>query len=128
MKNNILNKFNFSGNWKDHINSVNVVYKITNLIKNKIYIGISKNLKHRLYGYLKEINNPTRPISKSLAKYGSQNFQFDVIHIFNSYDECINIEPVLIKELINSKQKIYNVSFNKLVKKMILELKIIMRS
>lgn len=55
------------------------VYMWHNLINDKCYIGISKNIKKRFIKYKSSINNPKRPIEYALSKYGFNNFTFDII-------------------------------------------------
>jgi group I intron endonuclease len=60
------------------------IYKITNTINNKIYIGSAKNFYKR---YLKHKENPREThISRSFRKYGFENFVFEILEtpdIFN---------------------------------------------
>jgi group I intron endonuclease len=63
------------------------IYKITNIINNKIYIGQSKNLYKRLKNYIYEASyykndkRLKRPIIFAIKKYGLKNFKFDVIEL-----------------------------------------------
>lgn len=57
------------------------IYKVTNKINNKIYIGQTKNWKkrfaqHKNLGYGNEKN---KLLYKAIEKYGIKNFQFEVI-------------------------------------------------
>ena len=57
------------------------VYKITNLLNEKIYVGItSKSLEERWKNHVKKINskNPTR-LALAIKKYGIENFQIELI-------------------------------------------------
>lgn len=58
------------------------IYKITNLINDKIYIGRSVNLKSRKSKHKTSITNTI--ISKAIQKYGHDNFKFEVIE----YCDC----------------------------------------
>jgi group I intron endonuclease len=58
------------------------IYKITNLINGKIYIGRSVNLKSRKSKHKTSITKTI--ISKAIQKYGHDNFKFEVIE----YCEC----------------------------------------
>lgn len=53
------------------------IYKITNLINGKIYIGQSINIKSRFYDHCKK--NDSSLVGKAIQKYGKQNFSFEII-------------------------------------------------
>lgn len=53
------------------------LYKITNLVNGKIYIGVTKNLKHREGCHLRFSGD--RLVNKAVKKYGSDSFSFDVL-------------------------------------------------
>lgn len=57
------------------------VYKITNLVNNKCYIGITTNLEKRWASHKKAINYPyiKQPLYNAMRKYGISNFKFEVI-------------------------------------------------
>ena len=58
------------------------IYMIKNLINNKIYIGLSKNLKDRLYRHkskLKLNKHHNRHLQYAYNYYGSNSFSFSVI-------------------------------------------------
>ena len=52
------------------------VYKITNLVNGKVYIGASKNIEKRWRDHKKRINSP---IHSDLESYGLDNFKFEVL-------------------------------------------------
>ena len=62
------------------------IYKITNKINNKIYIGKSTDIEKRWkyhishYNYEREYN---KPLYKAFRKYGVENFSFEII------EECL---------------------------------------
>lgn len=87
------------------------IYKITNLINKKCYIGCSKNIEHRWISHKSESileNNPqyNYSIHKAFRKYGLDNFSFEIIELtsedllfqqekywinyYNSYNEGYN--------------------------------------
>lgn len=75
------------------------IYKITNLINNKVYIGQSTDIKRRWKDHHKEAfwdNSPEYeyPLYRAIRKYGLQNFSFEII------EECS-------KNDLNSKEKFY---------------------
>jgi group I intron endonuclease len=58
------------------------IYKITNLIDKKIYIGSSINLENREYRHfwmLKKGIHDNSHLQNSFNKYGIQSFEFDII-------------------------------------------------
>lgn len=59
-----------------------LIYKITNLINNKQYVGqTTLSLQDRIYNYKKEVKwkPDSRPIIKAINKYGFDNFKFEII-------------------------------------------------
>lgn len=74
------------------------VYKITNLINNKIYIGITNNYKKR---WSNEKANPKdskrqQVITRAIAKYGKNNFKFEVLFSHLTIEEACEKEKELI--------------------------------
>ena len=66
------------------------VYKITNLINKKCYIGQSKNYKSRIKGHIYQLNknkhdNPH--LQYAWNKYGADNFKFELIDKGENYNE-----------------------------------------
>ena len=64
------------------------IYKITNIINNKCYIGKSKDIENR-WQYHKDYKNNAReynkPLYKALRKYGVENFNFEIVEELNDY-------------------------------------------
>lgn len=81
------------------------IYKLTNNVNNKHYIGFTskENPKDRLYGHWYSArNNSNCLIHKAMRKYGRDNFSFNII--FESYDLTLTkniMEPICI-EVYNS--------------------------
>lgn len=75
-----------------------VVYKITNLINNKVYIGVTKNkLKTRWNRHLRDCNYGSQfYLYKAMRKYGTIHFKI----------ECIDDSAKTIEEL-GEKEKYY---------------------
>jgi group I intron endonuclease len=76
-----------------------LIYKITNTINLKIYIGqTTKTLKERKENYYKEYRwgkNP-RPIIKAMRKYGFENFSFEIVE-----------DKITSQEELDSKERYY---------------------
>lgn len=82
-----------------------VIYKITNLLNGKIYIGQTiGTLKSRKNGYKKEMHmakvhgRTSRPIVNALNKYGMHNFEFTTVEDeVQSMEELNRLEEYYIK-------------------------------
>lgn len=83
------------------------IYKITNLINNHCYVGLSNNIERRWKEHItpKNINNKKTNIAKAFRKYGIANFKFEVL------EEC-SIEQLNVKEqyYIQILKPIYNMN------------------
>ena len=87
------------------------IYIITNLINNKIYIGQTIDpcrrwQDHRLASRKADKN---QLISKAIAKYGYQNFIFEVIATCKNQEDVNATEEIIISQL-NSRD--LNVGYN----------------
>lgn len=84
-----------------------IVYKITNTLNGKVYIGITKfndpnNRWKNGFGYKKN-----SLISKAIKKYGWETFTKEILHDNLSKETACNLEIVYIK-----KYKDLNISYN----------------
>ena len=75
------------------------IYKITNKINNKIYIGFtSKNPSIRLTEHISAAKSPKTYLQKAIKKYGRENFIIEEIDKSHDYNYCLNVlEPYYIK-------------------------------
>jgi len=56
------------------------LYKITNKVNNKVYIGItSQTLEQRLSIHISHSKNPKYPIQHAINKYGPENFSIEML-------------------------------------------------
>ena len=77
------------------------IYKITNKINGKVYIGQSVNIFKRwsVHGNMNRVTNKSQVISKAIHKYGIESFTFEVLEL------CT-------KELLNSREIYWVSKFN----------------
>lgn len=64
------------------------IYKITNILNNKVYIGQSINIESRWKGHLNDLNknkHHSLRLQNSYNKYGKDNFKFEIVEIV--YDD-----------------------------------------
>lgn len=81
-----------------------IIYKITNRINNKIYIGQSINFKNRLKKYKQDCKSQkisAMPIVRAMKKYGLENFIIEIID-----------KNIISKDELNSKESYYIEKFN----------------
>lgn len=58
------------------------VYKITNLVNGKVYIGSSRNIKKRITDHFKPSKISSRikyPLYQDISKYGRKNFRIEIL-------------------------------------------------
>lgn len=73
---------------KPNILYIMLIYKITNTINNKIYIGqTTKTLEERKKSYHSTYKSCRRPIESAMAKYGFENFTWEIIDYANTRKE-----------------------------------------
>lgn len=90
-----------------------VIYKVTNLINGKVYVGKSVNgLNRRKRDHLwYAANNPTLHFHHALKKYGVKNFQWTVLFETESVEELAAQEIRFIKEFNSSDPQVgYNLT------------------
>ena len=91
-----------------------LIYKITNKINNKIYIGLTTcSLKYRWSKHLTESRNQnnTKPLYKALRKYGEENFIIEELESTNDFQRLGELERDYIKKYNSQNPKIgYNLT------------------
>lgn len=77
---------------------VHYLYKIENKLNGKIYIGVTKNLRHRMNCHLKYPNykDEVRLVNLAVEKYGRESFDFSVLCI-GAKDYIYDLEIKAIK-------------------------------
>jgi group I intron endonuclease len=65
-----------------YLQSVPGIYKITNTVNNKIYIGCASNIRTRVNGHLYDLRRDKHNnsyLQKAWSKYGEENFTFEML-------------------------------------------------
>lgn len=103
---------NFEKNWKY------IVYKTTNLINNKIYIGVHKTRDPETFdGYLGcgvlttqpyTYQNAKTAFQYAVKKYGPKNFVRHTIQVFDTEDEAFALEEEIVNEKFLEREDVYN--------------------
>lgn len=97
---------------------MNVVYKITNLINQKSYIGSSMRFEKRWQQHKNDAFNPNNdkynyPLYQAFRKYGLENFSFNVLKDdFATIEEMQNYEQEMIISFHTLAPNGYNQTLN----------------
>lgn len=80
-----------------------IIYKVTNLVNNKIYIGLTKQLlsKRQHQHELHSDKKPLMVLHYAIKKYGKENFQWEILRECKNFEELNKSEREFIK-LYNS--------------------------
>lgn len=99
-------------NWKY------IVYETTNLVNNKIYIGVHKTADpDKFDGYLGNGIYATQPYTYqysktyfqcAVKKYGPKNFRRKTLAVFNTPEEAYSLEEDLVNEKFLERDDVYN--------------------
>lgn len=82
------------------------VYKITNLVNNKFYIGSSINIYNRKHTHINKLKNrehSCKHLEYSYHKYGFDNFIFEVLEYCDNYTEREQYYISLLKPEYNKR-------------------------
>jgi len=79
-----------------------VVYKITNIISGKCYIGITSRIKRRIYEHIKYSEEESHKLAcylhRAIKKHGLENFIFEIIEICSDNKTLSKREEFFIKK------------------------------
>lgn len=95
-----------------------IVYKTTNLVNNKIYIGVHGTKDPEVFdGYIGcaikgpgsiHIKHPKTAFHYAVAKYGFKNFKRETIKVFDTEEEAYTLEEFLVDEEFLARPDVYN--------------------
>ena len=74
------------------------IYKATNLINNKVYIGYTFNFNYRLKQHKIQSETGTYPFYQAIREFGWNNFQWEIIYQTKDIIHCKQMEDQFIIE------------------------------
>jgi group I intron endonuclease len=72
------------------------IYKATNLINNKVYIGYTFNFNIRYKQHKNHSETGTYPFYQAIREFGWNNFQWDIIYQTKDINHCKDMEDQFI--------------------------------
>jgi len=90
------------------------VYRISNILSGRYYIGYSTNINKRFYVHRNKLKNNCHDnifLQRAYNLDGEDKFKYDIIHICNTEDEAKEIELQYLTDL-SIRNKLYNLNFN----------------
>jgi group I intron endonuclease len=82
-------------------NTIYTVYKTTNLVNGKIYIGVHKENDKVYFG-------SSIPLKQSITKHGIENFKKEILFTYNTKEKAYLKESELVNEDFVKRQDTYN--------------------
>jgi group I intron endonuclease len=93
--------------------SMHYLYRITDTLNDKVYIGQSNKEKERWrqHKYLARQENPVQYVHRAMKKYGSENFCYEVIAMCRTQEDADIVEEQLIAQYDSyNKEHGYNIA------------------
>lgn len=88
------------------------IYKITNIVNNKIYIGQTQSNppRKRFNSHIYDSKHSNMIISRAIRKHGKENFIFEIIHLVSKNEDINSLELYYIQKYNSLKPNGYNCS------------------
>ena len=83
-----------------------IVYKTTNLINGKVYVGKHRTDSLEFDGYL----GSGILLNRAILKYGSENFKRETLFVFDNPIDCSNKENEIVNEKFIERSDVYNIA------------------
>lgn len=80
------------------LQGINVIYKITNLLSNKCYIGQAKDLSKRIKDHKRNVGKVKSPLYSAIRSHGWDHFSVEILYIAETYDQLDQLEVQYIEE------------------------------
>lgn len=80
-----------------------IIYQITNLLNNHIYIGI-----HSTYDVNDNYMGSSKHLTKDIKEYGRENFKKEILYVFENFDDAFKKEAELVTKEFCHRSDTYN--------------------
>jgi len=88
------------------VNMKYIIYKTTNIINRKIYIGVHATKNPDVFdGYL----GSGKILKQAIKKYGEENFHREILHVFNTPEEAFDEERRIVNKIFIERRDNYNI-------------------
>jgi hypothetical protein len=81
-----------------------IVYKTTNLVNGKIYVGVHKTSKKEFDGYF----GSNKILSAAIKKHGRNNFKRDTLMAFSTSEMAFRMEGIIVDQDFIDREDTYN--------------------
>lgn len=84
------------------------IYKITNLVNGKIYIGKSVNIENRIQAHKSAAKTGKSKIYRAFKKYGFNSFKIEIVEVLLRENSVLTEREIFWIRFYNSKEAGYN--------------------
>jgi len=88
--------------------SIYSIYKATNIVNEKVYIGYTSNFEARKKKHKKTSEKSTIRFYEAIRKYGWDNFEWEIIYQSRDMDHCKNVMENYFIQMYDSYKNGYN--------------------
>lgn len=91
--------------------TIYTIYKATNTVNKKVYIGFTSSFHKRVHTHKKDYKKRITKFYSAIRKYGWENFQWEVLFQSTDKEYCLNIMEQHYIDQYNSIKEGYNLNF-----------------
>lgn len=85
------------------------IYKATNKVNNKSYIGFDSAWPNRMKQHLSGHSKVCKKFHRAIKKYGQDSFIWEILYQSKDQDHCLNVAEPYFIQIFNSQKNGYNI-------------------